>query len=80
MEHWQDWKTGRAKDLGEVWVLTKNGRTALCSLQGHPIGIEARVTLDGDVIATQAFRDQKAMIDRTAAWRAAYEAKGWENK
>lgn len=77
MEHWQDWNTGRAKDLGEVWVLIKNGRTARCSLQGHPIGTEARITLDGDVIATKAFRDQKAMIDETAAWREAYEAKGW---
>lgn len=76
-EHWQDYRTGRAKDLGLVWTLRKGAHTATCILQGHPIGIEARVLLDGDVQATAAFKDTKAMIDQTTAWREAFEVKGW---
>ncbi len=76
-EHWQD-DHGRAKDLGMVWTLRKGMQTATCILQGHPIGTEARVLLDGDVQRTEAFRETKEMIDATAAWRAAFEAKGWD--
>jgi hypothetical protein len=80
VEHWQD-STGQAKDLGVVWVLRKGAHEARCVLQGHPLGIEARVLVDGEVIATKAFRDRdrssKAMIDETWEWRKAFEAKGW---
>lgn len=76
-EHWQDWQTGRAKDLGLVWALRKGAHTARCILQGHPFGVEAVVLVDGDVQRTEAFRDTKALIDATADWRAAFEAKGW---
>lgn len=77
MEHWQDWNTGRAKDLGVVWMLTKGAHTASCVLQGHPVGIEARVLIDGDLQRTEAFRESTAMINTTWEWRQAFEAKGW---
>lgn len=77
MEHWRDWQTGQAKDLGEVWTLEKNGHRARCVLQGHPIGTEARILVDGELLRTEAFRDSAGMINTTAAWRASYEAKGW---
>lgn len=77
MEHWQDWNTGRAKDMGEVWSLEKGGRIARCVLQGHPIGTEASVLVDGELLRTAAFRDSKSMIDETFEWRLAFEAKGW---
>lgn len=73
---WQD-ATGRAKDLGVVWTLRKGAHEALCVLQGHPLGVEARILVDGELLRTEAFREPKAMIDATAEWRAAYEAKGW---
>lgn len=77
------WSTG--KTFGQVglrtWALSgpsgKGTHTATCILQGHPLGAEGRVVLDGDVKATQAFRDTKSMIDTTTAWREAFEAKGW---
>lgn len=75
-EDWQD-GYGRAKDLGEVWRLHKSAHTARCLLQGHPIGIEARVLVDDEVQRTQAFRDSKAMVDATWEWRRAFEGKGW---
>lgn len=78
-EHWQDAR-GRAKEMGEVWVLTKNGRTARCVLHGHPIGTEARVEIDGELHRTEAFRDSKAMVDATWDWRKAFEAKGWQGQ
>ena len=77
MEHWRDWQTGQAKDLGEVWALGKNGHRTRCILQGHPIGTEARVLIDDEVQRTEAFRNQKAMIDTTTAWREMFERKGW---
>lgn len=77
MESWQDPRTGKAKDLGEVWALEKNGHRARRLLQGHPIGIEALVFVDGDLQRTEAFRDQKAMLDLTTAWRLEFEASGW---
>lgn len=76
VEDWQD-KFGRAKDLGEVWALQNGARTARCLLQGHPLGIEARIIIDGEVQRTEAFRDSKAMVDTTWEWRRAFEAKGW---
>lgn len=77
-EPWQD-MYGRAKDLGVVWVLRKGQREARCVLQGHPCGVEARILIDDDLRRTEAFRDTKAMIDTTTAWREAYEAKGWRS-
>lgn len=76
VEHWQD-AFGKAKDLGEVWRLQKGAQTARCVLQGHPIGIEARVEIDGEVHRTEAFKDSKAMVDATWEWRRAFKAKGW---
>lgn len=76
VDHWQD-ASGDAKDLGEVWTLQKGRRTARCVLQGHPLGIEARILVDDEVHRTEAFRDSKAMVDATADWRAAFERKGW---
>lgn len=80
VEHWQDDLTGTAKDLGEVWCLEKNGHTVRCVLQGHPIGIEARVLIDEEIHRTQAFRgrkDSREMINATWEWRKAFEEKGW---
>lgn len=79
MGGWETWcnVNGEPKDLGEVWRLFKKGRVARCALQGHPLGTEARVTVDDEMIATKVFRDQRALVDETAAWRAAYIEKGW---
>lgn len=66
--------------MGEVWTLKKGARAALCALQGHPLGVEARVLVDGEVHRTEAFRDSKQMIDTTCEWRRAFEAKGWTSK
>jgi hypothetical protein len=76
VEHWQD-AHGRAKDLGVVWELTKCGRIARCVLQGHPLGTEARVLVDAELISTKAFRDPKVLVDETWEWRKAFEGKGW---
>ncbi len=75
-EHWQD-SYGHAKDLGEAWSLTKGAREARCVLQGHPLGIEARILIDDEVRRTQTFRHSKAMTDGTWEWRRAFESKGW---
>lgn len=76
MEHWQD-AYGRAKDLGDLWRLEKNGRQAICVLVGHPLGQEVRVTVDGDFKRSAVFKDSKEMIDTMDEWRRLFEANGW---
>ena len=82
-EHWQD-AYGRAKDLGLVWELVKGTHVARCVLQGHPLGIEARVLIDDEIHRTEAFKDRdktsKALVDATWEWRQAFEAKGWTER
>lgn len=73
---WQD-DYGRAKDLGEIWRLRRGASVASCVLQGHPLGTEARILIDGHLQRTEAFRESAAMIEATWTWRAALEAKGW---
>ena len=47
-EVWRD-SNGRAKSMGLVWELRKGLRVARCELHGHPLGVEARVAVDGDL-------------------------------
>lgn len=79
VEHWQDYKTGQPKHLGDLWSLRKKGRTALCILVGHPLGSEARVIVDGDLVRSEHFKDTKQMLDTTEEWRKAFEQKGWRS-
>lgn len=79
VDPWRDWRTGEAKHLGDLWSLRKKGRTALCILVGHPLGSEARVVVDGDLVRSEHFKDTKRMLDTTASWRSAFESKGWSD-
>ena len=77
MQLWRDRRTGLATDLGEVWSVEKDGRRIECRLQGHPMGIEARLVFDGELRQTEAFSDSRVMIDVTNLWRLSLERKGW---
>ena len=77
MAEWQDYRTGQPKHLGDLWALEKNGRKAICVLVGHPLGSEARVTVDGEFKRSAVFKDSKEMIDAMDEWRRLFEANGW---
>jgi hypothetical protein len=72
VEDWQDWRTGQPKHLGDLWTLEKKGREALCVLVGHPLGSEARILVDGDLIRSEHFKNGKEMLDATSEWRRAF--------
>lgn len=42
-----------------MWELGLGKRQARCVLQGHPMGVEARVEIDGDVVMMKGFRESK---------------------
>lgn len=79
MEHWQDWRTGEPKQLEDLWTLTKDSREASCVLVGHPIGMEVRVSVDGDLKRSQAFRsgDGAEALGLADEWRRQLQEKGW---
>lgn len=77
MEHWHDWRTGQPKHLADLWTLRKDGREAACVLVGHLIGAEARVSVNGELQRSQAFKNGADAIALADEWRTAFEAKGW---
>lgn len=77
MDEWRDWQTGQPKHLGDLWTLRKVGREAACVLVGHPLGVELRVSVGGELQRSQAFKDGVDAIALADEWRAAFEAKGW---
>ena len=62
---------------GEIWTLHKGAHIAFCELWTHPLGREARLTIDGEWQRGEAFRELSALLDATADWRKQFEAKGW---
>lgn len=68
---------GTAKDMGEVWTLRKGSHLATCRLSTHPIGGEVRVTVDGELVRSEAKRDGLALVDLGLEWQKQFEAKGW---
>lgn len=79
MEHWQDWRTGQPKHLDDLWTLTKDGREASCILVGHPVGMEVRVSVDGELKRSQAFRSGGGTdaVSTADDWRRQFERLGW---
>lgn len=77
MEPWKDWQTGQPKRLGDLWTLERNGRRAVCVLQGHPIGCEARLEVDGDFKRSEAFREGADAVVTADGWRRLFEGNGW---
>jgi hypothetical protein len=66
----------RPKPCGELWTLTKEGRRATCHLYTHPVGGEVRVSVDGEVLRSEA-PDGLALVDLGLEWRAQFEQEGW---
>jgi hypothetical protein len=63
--------------LGPMWTVTKNGRTAACSLATHVLGWELRILLDGELIRSEVCKTEPGVFDTSDGWRRDCEAKGW---
>lgn len=73
-----DWH-GSPVDLGELFVLRKNRREAVCKLLSHQFGWECRLYIGQpeNIVQTQVCRSQQEGLTLGEAWRTALEVKGW---
>lgn len=67
---------GNRSILATSWTLEKNGREAIRVLVGHPLGSEARVLVDDDLIRSEHFKDGKERLGATAEWQERLQAHG----
>jgi len=68
---------GQAQAMGEAWTLRKGPRVAVCHLWTHPIGGEARLEVDGELLRTEAGRAWAPLVELALTWRDQFMAKGW---
>src|SRR5688500_12159969 len=65
--------------MTERWQLAKNRRSVRCVEAPHPLGLELRVIVDPDDLRrSEVFRERDDADKAAAAWRAAFEQKGWQ--
>lgn len=65
------------KSAGEVWRLRKGAHLAICELWTHPVGAEARVTVDGELQRSQAGRNGLLIVALALDWKVRFQEKGW---
>jgi hypothetical protein len=72
-----DWY-GSPVELGELFILKKNRRTATCRLRSHQFGWEVRLFIGrDDIVQTQVCRSQDEVLTTGESWKAAMIEKGW---
>ena len=69
---------GTPREAFEVWRLSKDGRHTVCAVWTHPIGAEARVSVDGELRRSEAKRDVMALVIAALDWKAQFQEKGWK--
>ena len=73
-----DWH-GSPIDLGELFIVKKNGRQATCKLRSHQFGWELLLFVGAqiEVVQTQVCRSQDEVADTGEQWKRAMMEKGW---
>ena len=66
-----------ATDLGTLWTLQKDTRTARCRVVTHPLGLEIRVAIDGHLVSSRVFRESAKLIKQSRVSREVFEQDGW---
>jgi hypothetical protein len=60
-----------------LWTLTKDTRTATCDVDAHPLGLELRYTVAGELHKSEVCKTTTELQCRVQHARAAFEALGW---
>jgi hypothetical protein len=68
---------GTPKQAAEVWRLAKGRHHAVCTLWNHPIGCEARVTVNGVLQRSEAGRNALIVVELALDWKERFVEKGW---
>jgi hypothetical protein len=73
-----DWH-GTSIELGELFVLYKDRRTARAVLVTHQLGWEVRLVIGAqeEVVQTQVCRSQEEVLTTGEEWKTAMGEKGW---
>jgi hypothetical protein len=61
---------GTLRELGDAWRLEKGSRSARCAIANHPYGGEIRLTVGGEFVRSEAFREHDPLLDAAAEWKA----------
>lgn len=70
---------GTPKELGDLFGLHKNRRTARAAIYSHVFGWEARLLVGSqlEVVQTQVCRSQDEVLSTGEEWKAAMLENGW---
>jgi len=70
----------RVQILGDMWKLTKNGKTLTVEVRTHPLGWELRALIGLEMQRTQVCKTEADVRTTSDAWRGEAAAKGWEDR
>ena len=70
---------GEPKELGELFVVRKNGREAVCKLMSHQFGWECRLYVgqQTEIVQTKVCRTEDEVFTTGEEWKAALRSKDW---
>jgi hypothetical protein len=73
-----DWQRSPI-DLGELFIVKKNGCEAICKLRSHQFGWELLLFVGAqtEVVQTRVCRSQDEVLTTGEQWKAAMMDKGW---
>jgi hypothetical protein len=64
-------------DVGTMWMMRRNGRTARCALLSRAQEWELRVLVDGEPLLTKRCPEAKRALDVAEEWKRRMTGKGW---
>lgn len=64
-------------DEAEVWTMKKGERVARCVVVRHPLGLELRCLVDGELVRSNVHRDPEELKIMAFSWQEAFTAGGW---
>jgi hypothetical protein len=67
-----------AARAGVALAVAQDRRSAGCALWSHPIGWELRVTVDAELVRSQAYRQADDALRDLDDWRQQFAGKGWQ--
>lgn len=64
-------------DVGTMWTMRRNGRTARCALLSRAHEWELRVLVDGEPLVSKRCLQAKHALDVAEEWKRRMAEKGW---
>ena len=65
------------KDVGTLWLMRRNGRSARCALMSSPGTLELRVLVDGQCLLIEQCDEAAEAFTLAEAWKCRMRDKGW---